>query len=82
MAAETTKPVALITGGTTGIGLATARLLNEKGFAVLITGANPETLAAARRSLASDILTLKADATQPMSLPRCGSASGRSTSSS
>lgn len=62
MATQATKPVALITGGTTGIGFATARLLHEKGFAVLVTGTNPETLAAARRDLASDIVVLKADA--------------------
>src|SRR4051812_32826434 len=56
------KSVALITGGTSGIGLATARLLHEKGFAVLVTGANPETLAAAQRALPSEIVVLKADA--------------------
>jgi NAD(P)-dependent dehydrogenase (short-subunit alcohol dehydrogenase family) len=62
MATEAAKSVALITGGTTGIGLATARALHEKGFAVLITGANPETLAAAQRSLPGDVIALKADA--------------------
>jgi NAD(P)-dependent dehydrogenase (short-subunit alcohol dehydrogenase family) len=62
MTNETVKSVALITGGTTGIGLATARVLHEKGFAVLVTGANPETLAAAQRSLPSEVVVLKADA--------------------
>jgi NAD(P)-dependent dehydrogenase (short-subunit alcohol dehydrogenase family) len=62
MATEATKSVALITGGTTGIGFATARVLHEKGFAVLVTGANPETLAVAARSLPSEIVVLKADA--------------------
>jgi NAD(P)-dependent dehydrogenase (short-subunit alcohol dehydrogenase family) len=56
------KSVALITGGTTGIGLATARLLHVRGFAVLVTGANPDTLAAARRELPGEIVVLKADA--------------------
>ncbi len=54
--------VAVITGGTTGIGHATARLLHEQGFAVLVTGANPETLAAAQRSLPGEVVVLKADA--------------------
>jgi NAD(P)-dependent dehydrogenase (short-subunit alcohol dehydrogenase family) len=62
MATEAVKPVALITGGTTGIGLAAARVLHEKGFAVLVTGVNPETLATAERNLPSEVIVLKADA--------------------
>ena len=38
----------LITGGTTGIGLATAQLLQAEGARVIVTGRNPETLAAAQ----------------------------------
>jgi NAD(P)-dependent dehydrogenase (short-subunit alcohol dehydrogenase family) len=55
-------PAALITGGTSGIGLATARLLYERGFQVMVTGQNPETLAAASRELADDVVVLRADA--------------------
>lgn len=62
MATQAVESVAFITGGTTGIGLATARALHEKGFAVLVTGANPETLASARRSLPGGVIVLKADA--------------------
>lgn len=43
--------IALITGGTTGIGLATARLFVREGANVTVTGTNPQTLAAARDSL-------------------------------
>jgi NAD(P)-dependent dehydrogenase (short-subunit alcohol dehydrogenase family) len=56
------RRVALITGGTTGIGLATARALHAEGYAVVVTGRNPETLAAAGRDLPADVTVLRADA--------------------
>lgn len=59
---DDSRRVALVTGGTTGIGLETARVLDQRSFSVAITGANPETLAAARRDLPSNIVVLKADA--------------------
>jgi len=56
------KPVALVTGGTTGIGLAAARYFHGAGHAVVITGQNPGTLATAQRSLPDDVVVLRADA--------------------
>jgi NAD(P)-dependent dehydrogenase (short-subunit alcohol dehydrogenase family) len=61
MTQASSRPVALITGGTTGIGFATARILHKQGFAVLVTGQNPETIAAARRTLPEDVAVLRAD---------------------
>jgi NAD(P)-dependent dehydrogenase (short-subunit alcohol dehydrogenase family) len=43
---------ALITGGSSGIGLAIARSLGEDGYAVTISGRRPEKLEAAARGLA------------------------------
>ncbi len=51
----------LITGGTTGIGLETARQFLAEGGRVAITGTNPETLATAQAVLGKDVLVIKSD---------------------
>ncbi len=53
---------ALITGGTSGIGLETARVFLEEGARVAVTGKNPKTLEAARSALGQNALVLSADA--------------------
>src|SRR5258708_7809409 len=53
---------ALITGGTTGIGLATAKSFLTEGARVAITGSDPTRLAQAKAQLGGDVLTIQADA--------------------
>jgi NAD(P)-dependent dehydrogenase (short-subunit alcohol dehydrogenase family) len=53
---------ALVTGGTSGIGLETARQFLEEGARVAVTGTNPATLDAARKKLGDAVLAIRADA--------------------
>ncbi|MBA3594932.1 MAG: SDR family oxidoreductase [Pseudomonadota bacterium] len=53
---------ALITGGTTGIGLAAAKQFLTEGARLVVTGFNDDTLAQARRELGSEVAVLKIDA--------------------
>jgi NAD(P)-dependent dehydrogenase (short-subunit alcohol dehydrogenase family) len=55
----------LITGGTSGIGLAGAKRIVEEGGAVDVTGYSQEHLDAARRALPSGSLVLRNDASDP-----------------
>ena len=58
-----TNKTAFITGGNSGIGLATARVFVAEGAKVIITGRNKETLEAAARELGPNALALVADTT-------------------
>lgn len=63
--AETAKlkgKVALVTGGNSGIGLATAKLFRENGAQIAITGRDVERLRQAQRELGGDTLALQSDA--------------------
>jgi NAD(P)-dependent dehydrogenase (short-subunit alcohol dehydrogenase family) len=60
--ASSSGRTALITGGTTGIGLATARVFYEEGYNVIVTGRNPRTLEEARLSLPKSVSVFAADA--------------------
>lgn len=50
---------AVITGGTTGIGLATARQYLAEGAEVIVTGTNPTNIAAAQKELGAKALVVK-----------------------
>lgn len=56
---------ALITGGTSGIGLETARQFLREGARVAVTGRNPKTLEAARNELGDKVLMITSDAADP-----------------
>ena len=62
MSRKLENKVALITGGTTGIGLATAKRFVAEGARVVVTGRNPETLEVARRELGSGVEVIQSDA--------------------
>ena len=54
--------VAIITGGTTGIGIATAKRFIEEGAKVVITGTNTQRLEAARSELGGKADVIASDA--------------------
>jgi NAD(P)-dependent dehydrogenase (short-subunit alcohol dehydrogenase family) len=54
----------LITGGTTGIGLETAKQFLAEGARVAVTGRNPDTLAQALLEMGKEVIVIKSDAGQ------------------
>jgi NADP-dependent 3-hydroxy acid dehydrogenase YdfG len=52
----------VITGGSSGLGLATARSLVDEGARVLITGRNQDKLDATRDQLGENVIAVRSDA--------------------
>src|SRR4051794_40194261 len=53
---------ALITGASSGIGLATARLFRDEGARLAITGRDVDRLAAAQKELGDETLVIRSEA--------------------
>ncbi|QOG23115.1 MULTISPECIES: SDR family oxidoreductase [Bradyrhizobium] len=64
---------ALVTGGTSGIGLATAKQLHANGARVAITGREADALERARKFVGADVLTLQTDVLSSAALQKMAS---------
>jgi NAD(P)-dependent dehydrogenase (short-subunit alcohol dehydrogenase family) len=68
MTMKLSNKIALITGGTSGIGIEAAKLFRDEGARVIVTGADQTRLDAAARQLGSDVLALRCDVRIPAEL--------------
>src|SRR5215468_9393661 len=57
--------IALVTGGTSGIGLEAAKLFREEGATVIIVGQNPARLQSAASQLGDKVTALCGDVSKP-----------------
>lgn len=62
--------VALVTGGNSGIGLATAKRLREEGARVAISGRNQKTLDEAVKEVGSDVFAVRSDVSKASDLDK------------
>jgi NAD(P)-dependent dehydrogenase (short-subunit alcohol dehydrogenase family) len=57
--------IALVTGGTSGIGLEAAKQFREEGATVIVVGQNPDRLQSAAHQLGDGVTLLRADVSKP-----------------
>ncbi len=68
--ARLTGKVAVVTGGNSGIGLATAQRFHEEGARVVISGRDQKTLDQAVKTIGGDIIAIRADVSKLGDLDR------------
>ena len=68
--ARPTGKVAVVTGGNSGIGLATAQRFHEEGAQVVISGRDQKTLDQAVKTIGGDIIAIRADVSKLADLDR------------
>lgn len=68
--AKLQNKIALVTGGNSGMGLATARLYKEQGAQVIITARSSETFHKAQKELGKDFDVVQTDVAKPEDLER------------
>jgi NAD(P)-dependent dehydrogenase (short-subunit alcohol dehydrogenase family) len=57
--------IAVVTGGNSGIGLATAKVLRQEGAKVAISGRDQDTLSSAKKEIGGDTLAIRSDVSNP-----------------
>ena len=60
--------IAVVTGGNSGIGLATAKLLRQEGAKVAISGRDQDTLSSAKQEIGGDTFAIRSDVSNPADL--------------